>query len=64
MVTSSYISCDSCTTETLSGDMFELEGDNICESCVDEYTLICEDCEGLAYTDDCRLVDSNESIVC
>ena len=65
MVTLKYVSCDSCAdAEILEGDIFELEGDNICTTCIDEYTSICEDCEGLAYTDDCRFVDSTGKIVC
>jgi len=64
MITLSYISCDSCNAETLSGDIFELEDDNICTTCIDEYTSFCEDCDGLAYTDDCKFVDSTGKIVC
>ena len=64
MVTLKYVSCVSCADAILEGDIFVVQGDDICESCVGEYTRICHDCNEIVYKDDCKYVHSEGTIVC
>ena len=43
--------CDICGAEHLLDEMFEVEGDWICEACAEEHTVTCEYCGERIYTE-------------
>ena len=46
------IFCSVCGVELTESDMYEFEGDPICEECLDEHTVICSHCEARIWNDD------------
>ena len=43
--------CANCGAEHLIEDMFEVEGDWLCEDCADRLTVICDHCDERIYAE-------------